>query len=170
MLRLNLGETTFESNTQVMLDRETLITLFEPAICGLAFNLGFIPADKLDWKPAPDAKSAIEIVNHLGEFISSVSLSLQANSSGFAPVHDVPSAQRELSNASAVFVEALRAASPEKLKEMFHTEWGITNGWIVTAAVIDAIHHSGQIAYIQTLLGDTEIHFDSSTYPDFAVG
>ena len=30
-----------------------------------AYNLQFIPADKLAWKPAPTAKSALEIAHHL---------------------------------------------------------------------------------------------------------
>ena len=31
----------------------------------LAHNLDFIPDDKLDWKPAPTANSAMEVVRHL---------------------------------------------------------------------------------------------------------
>jgi hypothetical protein len=45
-----------------------------------------------------------------------------------------------------------------------------TVGWMVTASTLDTIHHAGQIAYIQTLLGDNEIHFDESALPDWAVG
>lgn len=40
---------------------------------------------------------------------------------------------------------------------------------MVTASTSDAIHHAGQIAFIQTLLGDTEIHFDAAPMPGWAV-
>ncbi|HTE20118.1 MAG TPA: hypothetical protein VK689_17270, partial [Armatimonadota bacterium] len=34
-----------------------------------AYNLSFIPEDKLNWKPAPTANSALEIVNHVAFYI-----------------------------------------------------------------------------------------------------
>ena len=37
-----------------------------------AHNLGFIPADKLNWKPAPTANSALEIIGHVVGFIKAM--------------------------------------------------------------------------------------------------
>ena len=44
----------------------------------IACNLKFIPADKLEWKPAPGAKSALEIVNHAAEVLHRMSRVLKA--------------------------------------------------------------------------------------------
>ena len=44
------------SKEKPMLDRETLLTLFEDTANVLVWNLDFIPDDKLGWQPAPDAK------------------------------------------------------------------------------------------------------------------
>jgi hypothetical protein len=38
----------------------------------LAYNLEFIPADKLGWKPAPSAKSALEIIQHVTGALNSM--------------------------------------------------------------------------------------------------
>lgn len=63
----------------------------------------------------------------------------------------------------------MRAASGDALSVPFRDDMPLTLGWMVTAATLDTIHHAGQIAYIQTLLGDNELHFDSSALPDWTV-
>lgn len=156
-----------------MLNRETLLTLFDVSIKSLAFNLDFIPADKLNWQPAPEAKSALEITNHLAEFLGAVSSRLKPEDSGapaFAEVTTLDEAKHVLAEAAERFTAVVCGASSAILEEKFRENMPFTNGWIVTAAIMDAVHHHGQIAYIQTMLGDTEIHSDPSALADFAIG
>lgn len=152
-----------------MLDRQSVLTLFEETAQVFVLNLDFIPDDKLAWKPAPDAKSALEIVNHLTEFLDSISHRLDLQDAAFIPATNRDEAKHLLTQTAARFAAAVRAASPDVLSAPFRDDMPLTLGWMVTASTLDIIHHAGQIAYIQTLLGDTEIHFDPSTLPDWAV-
>lgn len=153
-----------------MLDKETLIALFDATMKSLVFNLDFIPADKLEWKPAPTSKSALEIANHLAEFLGDVSGCLDSGEPRPVSATTIAEAKQMLIEASERFILALRLAPPAILEEKFREDRPFTTGWIATAAILDTIHHHGQIAYIQTLLGDTEIHFDSSSLANFVIG
>ena len=151
-----------------MLNKETLITLFEGNLKGLTFNFGLLPADKLGWKPAPQAKSALEIADHLAAFINEVCGSLSGEKQPFQPATSGEEAQANLTASGARFTQSLRAASDAKLGEIFSPEYGISNEFIATGVVVDVIHHGGQISYLQTLLGDEQDHFDSSMMAELA--
>lgn len=71
-----------------MLDRQSVLTLFEETAPVFVWNLDFIPADRLNWKPAPEAKSALEIVNHLAEYLDSISRRLDGRDAAFVPAMD----------------------------------------------------------------------------------
>lgn len=152
-----------------MLDRESVLTLFGETAKVLNFNLDFIPDDKLNWKPAPEAKSALEIVNHLAEYLDSISRRLGSQTGDFVPATSRDQAQQVLARSAERYSAAVRGASPEVLGAKFRDDMPLTLGWMVTASTIDTIHHAGQIAYIQTLLGDNELHFDFTKLPDWAV-
>ena len=152
-----------------MLDRETLLTLFGDTANVFTYNLDFIPNDKLDWKPAPESKSALEIVNHLCPFLDSVSGALGAPTQSPASATNRDEAKKLMTQTAERYVSAVRGASSDVLSAQFRPDMPLSNGWMVTAATLDTIHHTGQIAYIQTLLGDNEIHFDETTLPAWAV-
>ena len=129
----------------------------------LAYNLAKIPADKINWKPAPEANSALEIVNHLMRPLTGIPAMLN----GVAPAEfedatDLESAQKLVRDVSEKYAAFVRALAPESLQGTVEMPFGGT--WprerVVTLPVFDLIHHHGQIAYIQTLLGDTESHFE----------
>jgi uncharacterized damage-inducible protein DinB len=138
----------------------------------MAFNLGHIPADKLNWKPTETSKSAMEMT---GEVISVMRMMLgMLSGAGFpepaadtaegGPRHPVPAsleeAQSQLTEAGEAFAAALEAAGPE-LERTVETPYGTMWGpRVVLWGMIDLVHHHGQIAYIQTLLGDAEMHFN----------
>lgn len=155
-----------------MLNRETVLKLFEETAQVFVFNLDFIPDDKLNWKPAPGAKSALEIVNHLAPYLDSLSrrLNPQGQEEAFTAATNRDDAKELLRQAANHYAWAVRAASPAALNAPFRDDMPLTLGWMITASTIDTIYHTGQIAYIQTLLGDNELHFDSSALPDWAVG
>ncbi len=154
-----------------MLNRETLLTLFEDTAPVIVYNLDFLPDDKLDWKPAPGAKSALEIVNHLCEYLHRLHLRLNphTDSPALLAATNRDEAKSLLSQAATQFAASVRGASTQQLGEQFHEKYPFSLGWMVTAATIDTIHHAGQIAYIQTLIGDNDIHFDQSALPAWAV-
>ena len=151
-----------------MLNKETLITLFESNLKGLIFNFGLIPADKLSWKPAPTSKSALEITNHLAAFVNEVCGSLGGEKQSFATATSGDAASQNLTAIGARFTHALSAASGAKLSEIFSPEYGISNEFMATGVVVDVIHHGGQISYLQTLLGDDQDHFEPAAMAELA--
>lgn len=137
-----------------MNDKETLINLFIGISQNIAFNLDFIPADKLTWKPAPTANSALEIVGHVVQSLGALSA---PDSSSLEVPTDLAQAKQQLQKATDRFVQTWREASPQQLEQP--SALGLTMGRFAVILVVDTINHHGQITYIQTLLGDTESHF-----------
>lgn len=127
-----------------------------------SYNLGFIADDKLGWKPAPDAKSALEIsaevVNTLNMF--SAVLKKQAPGSEKAEFSTREDAQKAVETVTADYALLLLSLGDNDLTGDMQLPFGpMPKMRAVTIPVIETIHHHGQIAYIQTLLGDTESHF-----------
>ncbi|HEU4753027.1 MAG TPA: DinB family protein [Armatimonadota bacterium] len=128
-----------------------------------AYNLQFIPEEKLAWKPAPTANSALEIINHVAGFTLGMTKVLQGETWSdpqFAPATNLREAQDLITSAADGYAAALRQVPVERLAETVHLSWAPFP--MVRAAampVVDLIHHHGQIAYIQALLGDPEMHF-----------
>jgi DinB family protein len=140
----------------------------------MAFNLSQLPADKLNWKPNPESKSALEVT---AEVIGVMRMMLgllatgsferpdgaEANVSG--PIrYPLPSgledAQRQLTETGGAFADALEKAGPE-LDRAVETPFGTMLGSrVVLWGMIDLVHHHGQISYLQSLLGDGEMHFN----------
>ena len=129
-----------------------------------AYNLTFIPEDKLNWKPEPTANSSIEGVNHLLAVLSSMLPVLQGQDWAppqFTPATDLASAQSLLTESAGAYCTALTEIPLESLGKVV-TVWGVFTAplaRVATMPIVDLVHHHGQIAYIQTLLGDTEMHF-----------
>jgi hypothetical protein len=132
----------------------------------LAYNLDFIPADKLAWKPAPTAKSALDVVNHNARAFKGMQPVLSGGSFAppdFPPATTLAAAKELIISAATEYAAALRKVNPEDLGKTIQLPFGtFTLGRVATLPVFDVMHHHGQIAYIQTLLGDTEDHFDAS--------
>jgi len=132
----------------------------------MAHNLDFIPADKLDWKPAPTASSALEIVGHITGVLNAMKPMLSGGSPetpDMTPATSAEEAKQALVSAAEAYAEALRAVKSEDLQrqvDLRFATWPLARAASLPA--VDLLHHHGQIAYIQTLLGDTEAHFDMS--------
>lgn len=146
---------------------ESLARTLDWAGKNTSYNLGKLPADKLDWKPAPTANSALEIMTH----IVGVLKCMQPVAEGgewvppdFTPITTLEEAQSEIERCCEKYAAAMRALRPEQLGEPVPV-WGkytFPRARAVSMPVVDVMHHHGQIAYLQTLLGDTEMHF----YPE----
>lgn len=143
---------------------EGIARLAEFAGNNIAYNLEFIPADKLAWKPEPTAKSALEIVHHVSNFL--VGMAGMLSSGTFAPPQeaepgDLASGQALIRNATGTYVQALLGLDPARLGETVELPFGtFPLARAASMPAFDLIHHHGQIAYIQTLLGDEESHFN----------
>ncbi|HEX8832872.1 MAG TPA: DinB family protein [Abditibacteriaceae bacterium] len=127
-----------------------------------AHNLDYIPEDKLTWKPAPEASSALEVTEHVIGVLNRIRWAV----AGDEPTELTPPANREdakqaLASAVASLALALRALTPEDMARIIEVpRFGdMPVARLANIAVMDTTHHHGQIAYIQTLLGDTESHF-----------
>ncbi len=129
----------------------------------LVHNLGCLPPDRLDWKPAPSAKSALEIVNHLAYFMTGLTGVLRTGTWSepqFQPATDQANAQQLGSALVENYAAALDAFPAERAGDTAELPFGsFPMGMAMSMPVCDLIHHHGQIAYIQCLLGDTEDHF-----------
>jgi uncharacterized damage-inducible protein DinB len=135
----------------------------------LAYNLDFIPDDRLNWKPAPTANSALEIVGHLlGVYHHFDKMMGGAASESGEP--QTPASRDEakikLVAAAEEYSYKLLALSPDDAAREVEFPFGkFKLGFAAAMPVTDTIHHHGQIAYIQSLLGDEESHFDFSLMP-----
>lgn len=146
-----------------MADKETLITLMIFAGRNMVENLNHIPDDKWDWKPGPDARSAREIINHmLGNYAV---FNGAFGGKAFEPIEDPVAAKAAVRQATEAYAANVRSMTPEKLDETVQMgEMPVPLRTLLWIAVVEICHHHGQISYIQTLLGDTESHFEGSSF------
>ena len=131
----------------------------------IAHNLDFIPEEKIDWKPAPEAKSALEIVNHVAKNMTgAIGLVTTGEwDSNYESATDRESAKTAILKTMNAYAAKLRTLTPGDLEKDANTPMGtFPLGGFVDMTVFDPAHHHGQIAYIQTLLGDGETHLDFS--------
>jgi len=129
----------------------------------LAFQFDKLPADKLDWKPNPASKSALEIVSEVIRVMDMVQPLFEGGEFRTTPAPNpanLEEAKERLAEAAARLADGLDAAGPELERAVdagFGPLWGTH---AVMFAMVDLLHHHGQITYIQSLLGDAENHMD----------
>lgn len=143
---------------------EPLCTMAAWAARNTAYNLDFIPDDRLNWKPADSANSALEIVQHVGLAIQSMHRVLDGGE--WSPIPPPLPANREeakqlLIESTDRYLERVRALTPEELSRevLIAGRFKFPLLRAATMPMVDLVHHHGQIAYLQTLLGDTDFHF-----------
>jgi hypothetical protein len=132
----------------------------------LAYNLGFIPADRLDWSPEPGAKSALqiaqEVVGGMRMYLPILRGGEWDNQTPYPPVPTLEVAQDLLAETAEEYAAALEAAGPE-LNRLVDIAGGLLRApRAALYPVMDLFHHHGQICYMQTLLGDREQHWNEA--------
>jgi hypothetical protein len=132
----------------------------------LAHNLEFIPADRLDWKPEPGAKSALEIA---GEVVGGMRMYLPVlrggewdRSTRFPRPTTLDEARSLLAETADEYAAALEAAGPELDRPVSIAGGVLWAPRAVLFPVMDLFHHHGQVCYLQTLLGDREQHWNEA--------
>jgi hypothetical protein len=144
---------------------EPLASQVEWGARSIAHNLEFIPEDKLDWKPAPTANSAMEVVNLGIGALQSMAVVLRGEADQLpeilpATATTAAAAGSLLINAAQECAAAIRALRPEPMSRMVETPFGpFRLARIALFPLVDLLNRHGQILYIQTLLGDTADHF-----------
>lgn len=153
---------------------ETLAGQIEWAAKNFAYNLDFIPDDKLNWKPAASANSALEVAGHVVMALNGLKGMIEGVLKGDAKPefgHEAPNfssrddAKAAVISAGESYAQTLRAIPENELNKQVEMPFGkFPLAFIAGMGTTDTIHHHGQIAYIQTLLGDTESHFDMTIF------
>jgi hypothetical protein len=130
----------------------------------LAFQLGFIPEDKLDWKPDPASKSALQVAGEVIGVMQSQIIILNGGEIEFSNLphpSTLEEARTQLAATAEEFAGLLESADEAALERRLETPFGpLWASYGVTFGLVDLLHHHGQITYIQSLLGDGENHFD----------
>jgi uncharacterized damage-inducible protein DinB len=151
-----------------MIDKEALVNLMMYAAKSTAYNLEFIPDDRLTWKPGGEAKSALEIINHVLECLTLINNRLQPGTAVHTPVTTKQEATEKLLDSTGHYVRLVRDAQPERFAEILMPDRPVTIGIFAAGLVLDMMNHHGQITYIQTLFGDTEPHFNMDAFQHLA--
>lgn len=141
---------------------QRLLDMMDWAAKNINHNLDFVPDDKLDWKPAPDAKNVLDIAHEIALSTDSISnfLATGEYQKNIARPDTREEAKAAITAAAEVYSKVLSNLTQQQLDGIAHFPWGdIPMSEAIGMPVIEALHHHGQIVYIQTLLGDTDSHF-----------
>lgn len=146
-----------------MADLKPVARIVRWATASTIHNLSHLPAAKLDWKPEPTCKSALQVV---GEVTGVMEMSLSVFAGGGFEFKELPvpanydEAVSRLREVSEAYAQALDNAGAE-LERVIETPYGpMWGSYAVVFGMVDLLHHHGQLTYIQSLLGDAEIHAD----------
>jgi hypothetical protein len=135
---------------------------------GIIRNVKALPADKLDWKPFDKGRSAM---SQFQECAVSPEIFIRAlNGGGYVYTDDlkgkrealatVELAEKALRENTAELLKQIRALPDSRLDEPIELPWGAT--WrlvdVMNMHFWNLAYHVGQINYIQTLLGDFDMH------------
>lgn len=126
-----------------------------------------VPEDKLDWRAAPTAKSALEI----GAHVAGAHRYFLAALSGESVPHDFPGAMAWINEKASGYatredivkcLESSREAVDEVYENKVNPRLFSSSDDYQFAVRLPAFHtetHAGQIDYLQTCWGDQEMHF-----------
>ena len=130
-----------------------------------------VPADKIDWKPEPSTKSPKEILEHMAaanrgfaSMIEGVDLGITMDKTERAnvniPAESMADAIEGLKSSGAKLSEAISNLEDSQLAETRDMPWGET--WDMPRLIVTSSthisYHWGQLAYLQTMWGDTDDH------------
>ncbi len=131
-----------------------------------------LPADKLDWKPAPESRSALSMLQEVAQDprdLAKLFSGQEVPGSGTEEYLDrlqreraewttLLECERVLEFNLSLLTKALRAFPSERLNEAVTEPWGYETTYLelMMYQYWNTVWHTGQIAYIQTLLGDRQ--------------
>lgn len=131
-----------------------------------AHNLKFVPEDKAHWKPAPDAASALTLAAHVIFSMRHAKSALAGQEFEYVDFEAAGSkltleeAQKQVVETTEDYAKFMESLTPADLQGDIQLPFGtFPKMRFVGFPVIDLIHHHGQLAYLQTIWGDTQSHF-----------
>ncbi len=142
------------------------------AVENLRINFEAMPADRQDWKPLDLGRSALDQVQEcavINGFFASIlrdreapAMDWGAYKAACAALDTPDKAVNALTESGSVLAAAIEAFPEDKLAETvtmpFAEGMVMTFAQVMFAAYWNMTYHTGQIAYIQTLYGDNEMH------------
>ena len=147
-----------------MTDKEFFVATIKAEAPKFENVLKALPADKLDWKPDPKARSAMELAGTIAaetamfpEFLKAGMIDLSAES---VPSKTLDEAVAKMAQAFAD-MQAIAAgmtdadwASPSVMMMGGKEGWKTTKGGMALGLLLDLIHHRGQLSvYIRPMGG-----------------
>jgi hypothetical protein len=135
-------------------------------------DLSFVPADRLNWRPTPTAKSALEIAAHCagysGAFASIISAGKFPGSreefrgpilARIKSITTLEEAETMLRKGIEDTIAALDAVKPEQIDAIIKAPHGSPPfKFFLTLPAFHLENHGAQIDYLQTCWGDLEVH------------
>ena len=135
---------------------------------GILRSVRALPEHKLHWKPLDNGRSAMD---QLAECAASPQIMMRAISGrGYSyedeeralknSITTVDAAEKCLKDGNAKLLKMIREMPDNKLAEKVDLPWGAswTLAEVANMHYWNLVYHVGQINYIQTLLGDFEMH------------
>jgi hypothetical protein len=139
-------------------------------------TLSFVPEDKLNWTPAPTAKSAIRIAAHTTIYAATFAKmirdrKLPQGDEIPAFVAKIQEAETELTDRVEIeglfrkntgeVLSALDMLTPEAADIVLDTSlgWTMPMSFLMKLPGIHAFSHAAQVDYLQTCWDDQEVHF-----------
>lgn len=144
---------------------EALSKMMEDGTESLWRNVAAMPEDKISWKPEETSRSTRELLEELANTLGYTTACLAAKDEpkDFAWGDLSAKSLQELEEMHRMevkkFCEQNASLSDEDLAVMVTLPWGHMSLLQVSSyAYWNLMYHLGQIAYIQTLYGDKEMH------------
>lgn len=137
--------------------------------------LATTPDDRINWSPAPTARTPVQLVAHAAEVVKGLHETLDGQPIGAknlaAADQSFREAEREfttreavlslLEENSAAYIAWLEALTPDRLGTIVQLPFGFGQAPISGVIPFQAHHmngHTAQIDYIQTIYGDRDWH------------
>jgi len=144
--------------------QETIIKLIEEGLPMLLNGVKAMPEEKLTWKPAETARTAMEVAAEAVSMLSACAGMLENRGmSKHGDDESRPTTVAELEAAAkegaAKLYAVIRAFPEADFEKTLDLPWGKMSFFqIMSYPYWNIMWHAGQINYIQTLYGDTEMH------------
>ena len=151
--------------------QQAIIPLIEDAYKNLFANAEPL-ADKLDYKPSDAARTPLQLLQECttapamlaqtiraGEMPKDMDMSEEATAETYKGLTDISACRERWESTKEDTFAAIREFPQARLQEKIETPWG-TFPWFdfISYLYWNPMWHAGQLSYIQTIHGDSEMH------------
>ncbi len=150
--------------------KQIAIGMIRQSTQGLTGNLNAMPADKVTWKPMDAGRSALDMTVECAIISQGTAETLTTRED---PTMDheawkrlqeetdtAEKAMRLFQEGTDALIAAIEAFPEEHLQDKVTMPWGMVISFAELMMMVywNNTYHTGQIAYIQTLYGDNQMH------------